>query len=237
MLRSTLFLIGQILFTLFFTPLALVVFTLPYRTRYRVIMKWAFFNIWWLQAACGLRHLVEGIENIPERATIVLCKHQSAWEALVLPRYFSPLTWVLKRELLLIPFLGWGLASLRPIAINRASGRSALEQVLEQGSRRLSEGIWVVVFPEGTRVAPGKAGPLSARRGGAGRGDRTCGCPCRPQRRRLLASPQLSQASRYHPPRHWEADREHRTECGRNKRPCGGVDRVYRARAARGRRN
>ena len=164
-LRSTLFLIGQILFTLFFTPLALVVFTLPYRTRYRVIMKWAFFNIWWLQAACGLRHLVEGIENIPERATIVLCKHQSAWEALVLPRYFSPLTWVLKRELLLIPFLGWGLASLRPIAINRASGRSALEQVLEQGSRRLSEGIWVVVFPEGTRVAPGKQGRY--RPGGA----------------------------------------------------------------------
>ena len=164
-LRSTFFALGQILLTLLFTPLALAVLTLPYRTRYRVIMQWAFLNIWWLGVACGLRHRVEGLENIPERPTIVLCKHQSAWEALVLPRYFSPQTWVLKRELLLIPFFGWGLASLRPIAINRASGRSALEQVLEQGRRRLSEGIWVVVFPEGTRVAPGKQGRY--RPGGA----------------------------------------------------------------------
>ncbi len=155
-LRSTLFALGQILLTLFFTPLGLAALTLPYRTRYRVIMQWAFLNIWWLEVTCGLRHRVEGQDNIPQRAAIVLCKHQSAWEALVLPRYFSPVTWVLKAELLLIPFFGWGLATLRPIAINRASGRSALEQVVEQGRRRLAEGIWVVVFPEGTRVAPGK---------------------------------------------------------------------------------
>ena len=155
-LRSTLFALGQILLTLVFTPLGLAALTLPYRTRYRVIMQWAFLNIWWLEVTCGLRHRVEGLENIPERASIVLCKHQSTWEALVLHRYFSPQTWVLKRELLCIPFFGWGLATLRPIAINRASGRSALEQVLEQGRQRLADGIWVVVFPEGTRVAPGK---------------------------------------------------------------------------------
>ena len=155
-LRSTLFALGQILLTLVFTPLGLATLTLPYRTRYRVIMQWAFLNIWWLEVTCGLRHRVEGLENIPERASIVLCKHQSTWETLVLHRYFSPQTWVLKRELLCIPFFGWGLATLRPIAINRASGRSALEQVLEQGRQRLADGIWVVVFPEGTRVVPGK---------------------------------------------------------------------------------
>ena len=154
-IRSTLFAAGQVLLTLLFSPIALAALPLPYRIRYRVVMQWTFFNIWWLELTCRLRHRVEGLENIPERATIVLCKHQSAWETLILPRYFSPQTWVLKRELLRIPFFGWGLATLRPIAIDRAAGRSALEQVVEQGKRRLAEGIWVVVFPEGTRVAPG----------------------------------------------------------------------------------
>ncbi len=155
MLRSTLFSAGQILLTLLFSPIAVATFALPYRTRYRVVMQWTTLNIWWLAVTCGLRHRVEGLENIPSRATVVLCKHQSTWETLVLPRYFSPQTWVLKRELLRIPFFGWGLATLRPIAIDRGAGRNALEQVVEQGMRRLAEGIWVVVFPEGTRVAPG----------------------------------------------------------------------------------
>lgn len=154
--RSALFAAGQILFTLIYAPIALAAFALPYRTRYRVVVQWTFLNIWWLELTCGLRHRVEGLENIPACPTIVLCKHQSAWETLVLPRYFSPQTWVLKRELLRIPFFGWGLATLRPIAIDRAAGRSALEQVVEQGGRRLAERIWVVVFPEGTRVAPGE---------------------------------------------------------------------------------
>ena len=154
--RSTLFAAGQVLFTLIYAPIAIAALALPYRTRYRVVVQWTFLNIWWLEVTCGLRHRVEGLENIPARPTVVLCKHQSAWETLVLPRYFSPQTWVLKRELLRIPFFGWGLATLRPIAIDRAAGRSALEQVVEQGGRRLAERIWVVVFPEGTRVAPGE---------------------------------------------------------------------------------
>ena len=154
-LRSTLFALGLAFLTLIFSPIALAALPLSYRIRYRVVMRWTFLNIWWLETICGLRHRVEGLENIPDRATVVLCKHQSTWETLVLPRYFSPQTWVLKRELLGIPFFGWGLATLRPIAIDRASGRNALEQVIEQGRLRLAEGIWVVVFPEGTRVAPG----------------------------------------------------------------------------------
>ena len=123
--------------------------------------------------------------------------------------------------------LGAGLAP--PIAINRVSGRSALEQVLEQGRQRLADGIWVVVFPEGTRVAPREAAPLSPQRRSAGGGNGAGSSPRRPQRRGLLAAPRIPQASRHHPPRHWEADREHGPECGRDQRPCGGVDRVHRA--------
>ena len=127
-LRSSLFALGQILITLLFVPIVPAAVILPYRSRYRVVVQWALLNIWWLGVSCGLRHRVKGLENIPERAAIVLCKHQSAWEALVLPRYFSPLTWVLKRELLLIPFFGWGLASLRPIAIDRSARQSGLSR-------------------------------------------------------------------------------------------------------------
>ena len=155
-LRSCLFALGQGLLTLVFATLALPALMMPYRARYRVLMGWASLNVKWLEVTCGLRHRVEGLENVPERAAVLLCKHQSTWETLILPRYFSPQTWVLKRELLRIPLFGWGLATLRPIAIDRAAGRSALEQVVEQGRRRLSEGLWVVVFPEGTRVAPGE---------------------------------------------------------------------------------
>ncbi len=163
--RSTLFALGQILITLLFVPIVPAAVILPYRTRYRVVIQWALLNIRWLEVSCGLRHRVKGLENIPEGPAIVLCKHQSAWEALVLPRYFSPVTWVLKRELLLIPFFGWALASLRPIGINRSSRQSALGRVLEEGRRRLAEGVWVVVFPEGTRVSVGQQ--LQYRPGGA----------------------------------------------------------------------
>ena len=155
-LRSILYALGQVLFTLGFTPLGLAALILPYRTRYRIMIQWADLNIWWLGVTCGLRHRVEGLENITERPGIVLCKHESAWDVLVLPGYFSPQTWVLKRELLWIPFFGWGLATLRPIAINRADGQRALKHVLEQGAKRLAEGLWVVVFPEGALVVPGK---------------------------------------------------------------------------------
>lgn len=154
-LRSTLFSIGQILSTLLFAPFVVLSVLVPYRLRYAFVVRWTYFNVWWLRQTCKLSHEVEGLENIPTKSAVVLCKHQSAWETLVLQYYFSPQVWVLKKELLKIPFLGWGLAALRPIAIDRSAGRDAMSQVLDQGRQRLDSGCWVVVFPEGTRVPPG----------------------------------------------------------------------------------
>jgi 1-acyl-sn-glycerol-3-phosphate acyltransferase len=153
--RALAFYAGLILATLVFAPLAILAMLLPYHVRYRIVVRWAHIMTWWLNLTCALRHTIEGLENIPETPTIVLAKHESAWETIVLQHYFSPQTWVLKRELMRLPFFGWGLATLKPIAIDRSAGKNALDQVVRQGRERLENRIWVVIFPEGTRVAPG----------------------------------------------------------------------------------
>lgn len=118
-----------------------------------------------LRVTCGINYRVLGAEHIPKTPSIVLSKHQSAWETLAFQKIFPPQVWVLKKELLRIPFFGWGLAMTSPIAIDRNTGKAALEQVVEQGMDRLKQGFWVVIFPEGTRIAPGKKGKY--RIGGA----------------------------------------------------------------------
>ncbi|MFW5425688.1 MAG: lysophospholipid acyltransferase family protein [Methylophagaceae bacterium] len=120
--------------------------------------RWAVLNLWFVEKICGVKYQVEGLDNIPDEPCVIMCKHQSAWETLVLQAVFPPQVWVLKRELLWIPFFGWGLAVLNPIAIDRGAGRKALNQVLEQGKDRLASGAWVVVFPEGTRIPRGEMG-------------------------------------------------------------------------------
>ena len=102
------------------------------------------------------RFTVEGLEHLPRESAVVLVKHSSAWETLAQIKIFPRQTWVLKRELLWAPVLGWVLLLLKPIAIDRHAGRSAVQQVIEQGRRRLEEGLWVIIFPEGTRVAVGQ---------------------------------------------------------------------------------
>lgn len=156
LLRSLLFYCGLSLSTLIFVPLGILIYPLPLSLRFRIISKWAVFNLFWLRICCNLDHKIEGLENIPDDgAAIIMCKHQSAWETLALQQFFPPQVWVLKRELLWIPIYGWGLAAMEPIAIDRGSASKALRQIVEQGCKRLAQGLWVVVFPEGTRTPAG----------------------------------------------------------------------------------
>ncbi len=157
-LRSSVFFVGMTVSAIFFSVVAILAWPLPPIPRMRVISLWAHFIVWWLDLTCRLRHEVTGLEHLPEAASVILSKHQSAWETIVFQTIFPPQTWALKREALWIPFFGWGLAATRPIAINRSMRRRALDQLLRQGVRRLAEGRYVVIFPEGTRMAPGEKG-------------------------------------------------------------------------------
>ncbi|MFQ5994312.1 MAG: lysophospholipid acyltransferase family protein [Acidiferrobacterales bacterium] len=163
--RSALFNLVMWLSVLVYAPLSLLTFPLPPLMRYRFVVQWCRFHIWLLRPLCGLDYRVEGRENLPEGPAIILSKHQSTWETLAYQLIFPPITWVLKRELMWVPFFGWALALLRPIAIERGAGRRAVEQVIQQGRVRLASGLWVLIFPEGTRMASGTRGKY--RLGGA----------------------------------------------------------------------
>ena len=164
-LRSALYLLLQIIITPPYALITLVCFPLSPHDRYRVTSSWTFIMLFLLRHLCGIRYQILGAENIPKTPSIVLSKHQSAWETLAFQKIFPPQVWVLKKELLLIPFFGWGLAMTSPIAIDRKLGKKALEQIVEQGRERLKQGFWIVIFPEGTRIPPGKRGKY--RIGGA----------------------------------------------------------------------
>lgn len=156
-LRSALFLLIQVFLTIALTPIVLGASLLPrYEYRYRLARWWARSLIWAASAICGIGYEIEGLEHIPPGSGIVLSKHQSAWETLMLFLIFPKAVYVLKRELLRIPFFGWCLARYRHIAIDRAQPRAALLALQKQGIERLKEGHWVIIFPEGTRVAPGE---------------------------------------------------------------------------------
>ncbi|MFZ5508961.1 MAG: lysophospholipid acyltransferase family protein [Pseudomonadota bacterium] len=154
-LRSLLFMVALVFYTPPFALFFLLMRPLPGMTRYRIVQGWTRVALWLVKHLLGIKYRVEGRENLPAGPAVILCKHQSAWETMALQEIFPPVSFVLKRELLRIPFFGWGLASIPSIAIDRSAGRDALEQVLEQGRQRLQEGFWVVIFPEGTRTAPG----------------------------------------------------------------------------------
>ena len=135
---------------------AIVVRIFGRRASYRVAETWVFMNLWFCDKICGLGMTIDGLENIPEEAGVMFIKHSSAYEALAQFRLADDMNWVLKRELLWAPFFGWALACVHPIAINRKAGGTAVQQVIKQGRERLAEGMRVMIFPEGTRMAPGK---------------------------------------------------------------------------------
>lgn len=162
-IRSTLFYLGYGLSACLYAPLVLLVgLFLPFKFRVWFINRWSWFVLLWLRLTCGISVCL----NYKKREhhtdpCIVLSNHQSTWEALFLQLVFWPSITVVKKDLINIPFFGWGLRMLKPIVIDRAKPRVAGKQFLEQGQQALQEKNWVVLFPEGTRVAQGEQKSLS----------------------------------------------------------------------------
>jgi 1-acyl-sn-glycerol-3-phosphate acyltransferase len=130
-----------------------------YRAAYWVMMLWTRTTLWLCKIICGLDYVLEDQHNIPDMNCVVILKHSSTYETIVQLILFPHETWVIKRELIWMPFLGWAIGGVRPIAINRSAGRAAVQQVVEKGKKRLAEGIWVMIFPEGTRMKSGSTRP------------------------------------------------------------------------------
>ncbi len=158
LIRSVIFAILQTALTIFFSVVALFSFPFSVHTRYRLITGYNHIVIWLARGVLGIRYVVEGLEHLPKQPAIILAKHQSAWETVAFLFLFPPVSPVIKQELLNVPFFGWAFRLLNPIAIDRGAGREALKQIVRQGKERLESGFWVLVFPEGTRVAPGEKG-------------------------------------------------------------------------------
>jgi 1-acyl-sn-glycerol-3-phosphate acyltransferase len=172
LLRSVLFTTCLFIGTLLYAVAVIALSWLPHPKLYLVARSWARTHLWLLKSLCGLSHTIEGHENIPPGAHVSMWKHSSAWETIAQAAVFPPQSWVLKRELMWIPLLGWAVHCLKPIAIDRQAGAAAVTQVIEQGTQRLREGTWILIFPEGTRVAVGErrkygvSGALLASRAG-----------------------------------------------------------------------
>lgn len=155
-LRSLLFTL--LLFVSPLLPCLLIVLSgpLPYRFRIAIAIAWANRVMWMLKLTCGLDYVVEGRENLPEQPGVLMLKHTSTWEVIAQFCIFDKQSWVIKRELMWAPFIGWALLFMRPIPVNRGAGRTAVEQVIKKGSQRMRQGMGVMVFPEGTRMEPGQ---------------------------------------------------------------------------------
>ncbi|WP_298603923.1 lysophospholipid acyltransferase family protein [Zoogloea sp.] len=172
LIRNLLFMLALAVLTPLYALIAMATFPFGPKTRHRIIRGWPHLMAWVVKHVLGIPYRLVGAENIPAGPAIVMSKHMSAWETIMLQDIFPPMVFVMKREIHKLPFFGWGIAQMPMIAIDRAAGKDALAQVVEQGTDRLGHGFWVTIFPEGTRVAPGsrkryKAGGavLAARTG------------------------------------------------------------------------
>lgn len=165
-LRSLTFTLLMVIATVIWAPLCFLFAPLPYRQRYHMTAYWNRFVIWSAKTVCGIHYRIVGRENLPDGPAILLSKHQSAWETIfylcAMPR---PLVYVFKKELMYVPFFGWGIALLRMIPIDRSKSKDAFAQVVEHGRKRLADGLWIIMFPEGTRSMVGSKGKYKS--GGA----------------------------------------------------------------------
>jgi len=158
LVRSLLYFLAMVGTILFFgLAMCTVGLLFPLTTRDRWGGAWGHTNLWLMKRIIGLDYRVEGVENLPRDAAIVMSKHQSTWETIALKAILKPeQSWVLKRELMWIPVFGWALASVPTIPIDRKAGRKAAKQIVERGTELLRQGRLVVIFPEGTRTRPGE---------------------------------------------------------------------------------
>ncbi|MCA3027612.1 MAG: 1-acyl-sn-glycerol-3-phosphate acyltransferase [Rhodocyclaceae bacterium] len=157
-LRSTAFFVLGTLNTIFYGLFTVPLSIFWHDVGYECARGWGWRILWLAKHVCGIDYQVRGLENIPARPVVVMAKHQSAWETVGILCHLPRAVWIIKKELVWVPIIGWVLGGLKSIAIDRKSGRSARDQILEQGKDRLGRGYWVMIFPEGTRVAPGERG-------------------------------------------------------------------------------
>ncbi len=159
-IRSTVFMAWALLWSVLTAPLVVgAALLLRGRWGYHAGKLWRLGIQFGVENMLGIRPKVIGLENMPKEPCVILSKHQSAWETMTIQDYVPKgayCVFVLKKELLRIPLMGWGLAAMKMISIDRAAGKNALDQVVVQGRERLQQGYYVIIFPEGTRVAPGQ---------------------------------------------------------------------------------
>ncbi|WP_431478284.1 lysophospholipid acyltransferase family protein [Massilia eburnea] len=158
-LRSALFMVLMAIATVIWSGVCMLAAPLPYNKRYFITSRWNVFIVWCAKWICGINYRFKGYENFPDAPAIILSKHQSAWETIfLLANLPRPLVFVFKKEILYIPFFGWGIALLRMIPIDRKQGKNAFKSVVAHGKRRLKDGQWIIMFPEGTRIPVGQQG-------------------------------------------------------------------------------
>lgn len=156
--RSLLFLTFGFTTACLFATLALLTFWAPQAWLWGIVVAYCRLTIWAGEFFCGMKVVVEGEENIPDEPSVIMIKHSTALETYGHVPFFPRTSWVVKRELIWAPIFGWAMGLVfRPIAIKRSAGTSAVKQVIRQGKERLAKGLWVTIFPEGTRVQPGES--------------------------------------------------------------------------------
>ena len=165
LLRSSAYLSMFMITTLIFCVPMMLSYLVPLLWRYRLVRIYAMVNLWMLKVLCGLSYRIEGMVNLPGAPAVIFSKHQSTWETFCFIVELPAAAYVAKRELLWVPFFGWGMSALNYITIDRSSGRKAIEKIVAQARDRLARGLWIIVFPEGTRRPAGA--PPQYKIGGA----------------------------------------------------------------------